>query len=199
MALEDLVRRHSGAYDALDAPFKVHDFIQMACCGLYSVVIQVERSGELMGTLTVYKGELWAARDVQGVGQSALRRLAFDESVRCRVVALDGPPGPRLIEARWQVALMEAARVRDEQSRRSSLPPTTYASQPPAESFASEPPPSVRGDSLEELLDEALALMLTQQREAAYQVYLRAQKLAPEHRTIDTNLRRLRALLKKEG
>jgi hypothetical protein len=103
-----------------EAPFSATDYIQLACMGNRSVEIDLVRGAAAVGTITVRGGELWSARDRQGKGNDALRRLLHDPELRPRCAGVRTSAPVRDIEGPWQGALLEAARVHDEATRRSA-------------------------------------------------------------------------------
>src|SRR5262249_17494722 len=92
------------------------DYLQLACLGNRSVIIDVEATDE-RGQIVVREGALWTATDERGVGVEAFKRLAFLEGALVRVRALRDDPGPPTIGGTWESVLMDAARERDESSR----------------------------------------------------------------------------------
>jgi CheY-like chemotaxis protein len=101
-----------------EAPFSATDYIQLACMGNRSVEIDLVRGPAVVGTITVRSGELWSARDRHGKGNDALRRLLHDPELRPRCAGVRTSAPARDIEGPWQGALLEAARVHDETTRR---------------------------------------------------------------------------------
>lgn len=101
-----------------EAPFSATDYIQLACMGNRSVDIDLVRGAAVVGTITVRAGDLWSARDRQGNGTDALRRLLHDPELRPRCAGVRSSSPARDIAGPWQGALLEAARVHDETSRR---------------------------------------------------------------------------------
>ncbi|MBI2376418.1 MAG: response regulator [Deltaproteobacteria bacterium] len=99
-------------------PFAVTDYVQLACMGRRSVLIEVIGSDQKeLGRIVIASGVLWAARDVQGHGVDAFRRLVFQTMGQPQVHSLDAEPGTRDIHAGWEHVLLESARVSDEAQR----------------------------------------------------------------------------------
>ncbi len=96
------------------APFSVPDYLQLACMGRHSVVVDVERAGQRLGEIVVWKGDVVSARDERGGGDAALRRLAFSKGslVRCRTLLEQ--PREQNLDGNWEWLVMEAARQADE-------------------------------------------------------------------------------------
>jgi hypothetical protein len=106
------------------SPFTAADYLQLACAGHHSVLIEVSRAGTLAGRILVQRGELWHAEDVSGEGLDALRRLLFLEQGDVQVHALEAQhAGPRRLHGHWQAVMLDAARSHDEHVRASSMPP----------------------------------------------------------------------------
>lgn len=98
------------------APFAVADYIQLACIGRHSVIIDVE-SEEENGRVIVFNGLVWTAIDSRGVGVDAFRRLAFARNSVTRVRTLREDPGEQTMFGSWESVLLNAARVEDEETR----------------------------------------------------------------------------------
>lgn len=109
-------RLAASAATAEEAPFAPADYLQLACLGHRSVVIEVETPEE-KGLIAVHDGILWTATDEHGAGVAAFRRLAFRDSAVVRVRGMRDAPGPRTIYEGWESVLMDAAREHDESSR----------------------------------------------------------------------------------
>ncbi len=127
--------RLNGEADVASSPFGVADYIQLAGMGRRSVVIEVRGHVAGRGEILIRGGEVWSARDEQGDGQSAFRRLAFlkDAIVTCR--PLDHADGTtRNVTGSCESVLLEAARLMDEAADEAetkqgvTLPPTTALS-----------------------------------------------------------------------
>jgi DNA-binding response OmpR family regulator len=103
----------SSASAAEEAPFAPADYLQLACLGHRSVVIEVETAEE-KGLIIVNEGSLWTSTDKRGSGEEAFRRLAFLPGAQVRVRGIREDPGPRTIRGSWEQVLMNAAREHDE-------------------------------------------------------------------------------------
>lgn len=108
----------------LDAatPFSVADYVQLAEMGRKSVVISIDLADGSEGEIVVRSGEAWWARDNEGEGEHAFRRLMVagglggDGSVaRCRPLLTEYLP--RNITGSMQELLLDCAREFDEASR----------------------------------------------------------------------------------
>jgi hypothetical protein len=99
-------------------PFSVADILQMCSVGPpRSLLIDCLDGDEVRGRIVVVESAGWFAEDRRGSGLPAFERLAFDPSggVVCR--GLTGPPGQRNLQGALGFLLLEAARLRDENSR----------------------------------------------------------------------------------
>ena len=196
-------------------PFSVADYVQLACMGHHSVLVEVEQRGVAVGRVMVVRGELWSATDAIGTGEAAFKRLAFlaDEGVRC--VALAGPEGAREIEARFDALVLDAARLHDEEVRdraSRSGPSTEPALPPPMPPLRSEPdrwdeqedtspslPQAMRTRvaptrSFEELWEDGVDALLSRDYARAARAFQEAERLRPDDRRVIANLARLRQL-----
>lgn len=102
------------------APFAVADYVQLACIGRHSVVIDVESGGE-NGRIIINNGLVWTAVDPKGDGVEAFRRLAFARDAVTRVRTLREDPGPQTMFGSWESVLLNAARIEDEETRDSLI------------------------------------------------------------------------------
>ncbi|MEE8142237.1 MAG: response regulator [Planctomycetota bacterium] len=116
--LTKIVAEQLGArLGAPPSPFGVCDYLQLACLGRHSVVIEVLSGGLMRGKIVVRQGELWAANFLQQLrGEPAIYSLAVEESVQLKCKFLQSDPGPRNITAPWQAVLIESAMRRDKQA-----------------------------------------------------------------------------------
>lgn len=118
--LRDLVREKLEAPQGAvgDAPFSLQDYLQLAHLGHHSVSFFVERNGHQIGKVVTHLGQIWTARDLQGVGDAAVQRLFVtgtqDPEVRIRCQRVQGDPPPRNVDASAPALLLEAARLMDE-------------------------------------------------------------------------------------
>lgn len=121
----------SEEYDV--SPFGVSDFVQLAGMSGRSVVLDIQGGVVGRGTIIIYEGSLWSARDERGSGLGAFRRLVFlsDVVVRCHPVSERDLEIPRMLDVSCESALLDAARIQDESgvARRilSSIPPRNAA------------------------------------------------------------------------
>ena len=149
------------AGDSMRTPFGVIDYVQLSCLGRHSVSIDVEFIHG-SGRVVAHDGVVWSAVDGQGTGADAFSRLAFatDGMVTCS--PLIGGPGPRTITTRWEMLVLESARIFDEAQRDKQstgvacepalppVPPAPALPGPEASARRAVPPPlppSVMGSS----------------------------------------------------
>ena len=113
--LREVVRRRvrlEGS-EAPPAPFSPLDYVQLAHMSGRSVRVVID-AGQSSGSITVFQGQLWDARDGAGSGEPALRRLGFLSSGRVSASGLEGPPANRTILRDSQEVLIHLARYADE-------------------------------------------------------------------------------------
>lgn len=184
-------RRVSGEF----APFTVSDYLQLASMGRHSVVIEIERDGRPLGNVVVCSGEAWAATDVIGDGQAALARLAFarDSVVLCSALAEE--PGPRSLEGDWEFALMEAARLSDEERRSGDEDPYVTAVHGVEDLPAlAEAEPDPAAEAFERAWNTGVEALLDRRYDEALAAFLQARDLRPEDRKVLANIKRLAEL-----
>lgn len=206
-----------------DAPFAVVDYIQLACMGHRSVLIEF-RTDRRIGIISVKNGVLWTAEDLLGSGTPAFHRLAFRRDGRVTCSTLRENPGPRTIDESWESLLLEAARLLDEMGKHSpsqeegeelQLAPPLLTPVPSERSFPavserslsvkSEQPsttvsessiPAVEspGSSFALIWDRGLHALLAHRYEEALQAFLEAREICPEDRKVQANIARLEAM-----
>ncbi len=195
--LRDAVRRRLGDEGPAEvSPFGVPDYLQLACMGRHSVLIEVERDGKTIGEVVISSGDIWSARDDRGSGLDALGRLTFTEGclVKCR--RLSDNPTERDLEGGWEFLLMEAARVVDETRRSQELQAPDDAElssgERPAHAetadAAAEPDPD---SEFAKLWDQGLEAMLAKDYPLALDVFERALELQPDDARLRANIHRL--------
>lgn len=214
----------SEAASAPPAPFMVADYLQLACMGRHSVVIEVARGDRVAGRVLVVAGEAWSARDPRGCGEDAFRRIAFtrDGRVACRTLVDD--PGPRDLHRAWEAMLMDAARVVDETSRDGDRDDEILSIDEVADSddaafavFAAfedrvmdgpfpprlaegtlegprMAPPPPPGEQFAALRDLGVEALLSKDYAGAWAAFVEAGRIRPEDPTVKANLIRLRDL-----
>lgn len=206
------------------APFAAADYIQLACLGKHSVVIEVRGRGR-NGRVLVVGGEVWHAEDERGDGLDAFRRLVFadDAEVHCHTLATAA--GHRTIEGKWEALLMDSARIVDERGRRGgtvdevevelalddSFDLSDQVSWPPEAQAALTTGRAPRlgdgsedgvprfavpraGDEFERARDDALDALLAHDYPTAARAFARAHALRPDDRLVAANLERLASL-----
>ena len=195
--LRSIVRsRISAPKSDEEAPFGPTDYIQLACLGHRSVLIDVD-AGTLKGTIAVSHGELWSATDLHGEGEEAFRRLAFLPGASVRVRALREDRPPRTIHAGWEGLLLDAARELDEVDREGGE--SAFADDIFADfgGPASEPEPTpepVFESAFDTAFEAGVMALLSKDYAEAYAAFLRASEARPEDPKTQTNLARLREL-----
>lgn len=176
--------------DAPSSPFGVTDYIQLAGMGRRSVLIEVRGGVAGRGEVVIKSGDVWSARDEQGEGLEAFRRLAFLEDVVVTCRALDHAEGrPRTIEGSCESVLLEAARRRDEGDVSSvdsgweadTDPPSTAASGENERAFA-------------ESYERGVDALLAKRFDEAYRAFFEADEISPGDSRVNANLERLRQM-----
>lgn len=199
--LEDLraiVRQRLAATSINETPFGPSDYIQLACLGHRSVLIDVaSEAGE--GFIIVHQGVLWTARDAQGEGEEAFRRLVFLEGAAAHVRSWTGDPGPRTIHRGWEAMLLDAARQLDERGRdmanegETSFGDTSFEwheEASPLDSHESIP----EDDGFTQAFDRGVTSLLAKDYPSAYAAFLEAAACRPDDAKTQTNLERLKQL-----
>lgn len=122
------------------SPFGVSDYLQIACLGRHNVRIEVN-SDDASGEVVVVQGEAWRAENGLQTGFPAFMALCFAEGAMVTCQAYRGDPGPRNLEWSWEMLLLEAARVHDEEAANRPAPTVPSASALDLGPI-DEPPPS---------------------------------------------------------
>jgi hypothetical protein len=208
--LRSIVQSRLGKAPEEEAPFAVTDYIQLACLGHRSVVVDVESRDE-RGTIVIWDGAVWDAKDARGSGKAAFQRLAFLPDAVARVRAIREAPGEQRIRDSWEGLLLDAAREIDESKRGSQLARSMSFEQGEHEGIddlgdfedvesrqaepppAPEPEPEPEPDAFEIAWDEGVTALLKDYR-SAYEAFLRASEIRPEDPKVQANLERLREL-----
>ncbi|APR84906.1 Hypothetical protein A7982_10255 [Minicystis rosea] len=195
-------RRLAGAAED-EAPFAPADYLQLACLGHRSVVIEIETASD-HGRIVVHDGTLWTAIDGRGTGRDAFRRLAFMSGATVRARALRDAPGPRTIDDGWEQMLLDAARELDEASVRAPSAadfehlevgtPRPRAPAPTLPSAVELAPPDPATAAFEAAFDAGIEALLVKDYDAAYDAFARAATLRPDDHKVIANLERLREL-----
>lgn len=119
--LREVVMRHLDVEQGAlghDSPFSLADYLQLACMGRHSVVLDVAQRGDPVGRIVVVRGQVWSASAGRESGEEAVATLAFGTSgASTQVRRLVGEPGARDVQRPWQHILLNAARVHDEAVR----------------------------------------------------------------------------------
>lgn len=134
--LREVVMRHLDVEQGglgHESPFSLADYLQLACMGRHSVVLEVAQRGEPVGRIVVVRGQVWSASAGREAGEEAVATLAFGTAgASTQVRRLAGEPGPRDVQRPWQHILLNAARVHDETVRDQGRDPVaTPAARPP--------------------------------------------------------------------
>lgn len=178
-------------------PFTVAEYVQLAALGHHCVSVIV--LGPNGGEIVMHHGVPWSARDAQGQGAMAFRRLVLvggmeaDAPVVCRSVRSE--PNERNIYERVEALLMDAAKSLDD--RRRSLDASRFESsrdEAPDFEYSRIGPGGFEGRSASTLIDEGVEALLDKDYGRAYDVFSRAYALKLDDGIVATNLQRLREL-----
>jgi len=172
--------------ESSDLPFSTPDLLQLACEGGYGLELVVNASA-VQGTIAVWKGSVWSARDLHGEGELAFRRIVEaslgESGVRVGVREVDAPAGPRNVTEDWRALLMDTAKSLDEAR-------AGYVPSPVLEAVLEAELP----DEFDACLEAGVAAVLERRYADALALYLRARDLRPDDRVVQANLRRLHEL-----
>jgi CheY-like chemotaxis protein len=170
------------------APFTAADYLQLACLGQRSVVIEVgTEGGRGSGRILVRGGEVWSAEDADGSGEAAFRRLVLvPGAVRCQT--LKGEAGERNVHGGWEALLLDAAREEDEQ-RRTGREPEREA----------EPPADAAQVAFDVAWERGVAALLAKDYAQALNAFMEARRLRPGDGRVIANLERLRQMGHGDG
>lgn len=112
--VKDRLKNHSEIKQS--PPFSAGDYLQLAAFGRHSVSILSYFAGRKIGEIVVHKGDVWRATDLRGGGREAFRRLVSIEGAHHLCETLTSQPGNRNLNDSWEFLLLDAAKVKDEQS-----------------------------------------------------------------------------------
>lgn len=189
------------------SPFSLADYVQLACMGGHSVRIEIRGAERGRGEVLVVGGRLHAARDAEGVGDGAFKRLAFRETGTLTCVALDGDAGEPNVQGSWEGLLLDAARERDEGARDGgdddeAALDAAFSSQPPAalpRGPAADPSPELEAlAAFQRAFDAGVEALLARDHATALACFERAEVLQPGDRRVAANLTRLGELMRRE-
>jgi CheY-like chemotaxis protein len=176
--LRAIVQEKLRAAPGPSSPFGVSEYLQLACLGRHSLVIEVVEN-QFMGRIIILKGEPWSAEDSYGKGLEAFWRLTSHRGENIACATLNGEPGFRNLEGSIDSLLLEAACRADEAKRHSGTDLSSCSAEP----------------SFEELMDRALTLILQKRHDEALQLFEQARALRPEDRQVEANIQRLKGLM----
>lgn len=98
-------------------PFAIADYIQMACLGRHSLVIDVALADDQRGVIEIFEGEIWSAKLNDLPPNEALFALLYKPLIQAGYMPIHEPPKERHFTKRWEGILLEAATLRDESIR----------------------------------------------------------------------------------
>ena len=181
-------------------PFSMPEYLQMACLGRHSLLLQTTVAGET-GMIAVYNGEVWAASCGRQRAFAAFYLLAGVEQCAIEVRPWPGgePPERQLVGS-YQELLLEAARRQDEEvnDRGAHLDGDELDF---SDLLGSYPPqvvvdPSSTGDegcmfTAAELVSEGVRAVIARDYPTAVRLLERALSLEPTNISIKHRLERL--------
>ncbi|PIE01053.1 MAG: hypothetical protein CSA81_13040 [Acidobacteria bacterium] len=165
------------------SPFVLSDYLQLATQGKHSVKILWENHGVVI----IKNGELWSATDAKGTGEDALRRLIVRSEIYrdggyiyCEKLS-NHNLGEQNLSGRAEHIVLRA--VSEEEVFLQTIPNQS--------SFLS----NLRKEAeFDELLDEAVTSLLKKKYAPALTLFLKAQKLVPNNKTVNINISRLKEM-----
>lgn len=113
-------------------PFTVLDYVQLACMGRHSAIIECSGSAG-RGEIIIERGELWSAADPAGSGLPAFERLLLASKATAKALSGQRPRGPRNLSERWELLILDALRVQDEQGNKAAVAARQDANHPTAQ------------------------------------------------------------------
>ncbi|MCS6858204.1 MAG: response regulator [Sandaracinaceae bacterium] len=218
--VRNLVEIVSGeALNSTEAPFSAAEYVQMAALGRHSVRIHCEcdEEGQNTGDIDIWQGELWHARDGEGKGEAAFRRIVT-RAKRCTCKRLDSPPKERTILTGWEHLLLDAFREHDESKSQDLEADFAFLPELSPGDLHAKPQPKVdgllsssehspeNGHVLEpshteqrlqiyaQAMEEGIAALLARDFERAKRAFERAIEARPNDPVAHANLARLELL-----
>ncbi|HNN97496.1 MAG TPA: response regulator, partial [Pseudomonadota bacterium] len=88
-------------------PFTVIDYVQLACMGHHSAIIECVGSAG-RGEIIIERGELWSAADPQGNGLPAFERLLLSRKASAKQLGEQYVRVPRNLHDRWELLILDA-------------------------------------------------------------------------------------------
>jgi CheY-like chemotaxis protein len=126
--LNDLILwTHQKGFSGTLRQVGLQEVIQMECVGRHSSILEV-RNPPAHGQIFIEVGAIVHATIGTLAGEKALAKILSLDGGEFRVQPFKAP-AERTIQGRWEVLLMEAARVRDEQAAAGSPPARTAPSE----------------------------------------------------------------------
>lgn len=168
-------------------PFSIADFVQLACLGQRSVVVQAADGRTTTGAIVVHRGEAWSARDEGGAGPEAFYRLAMDPKLSATCRTLKEAPGDRNLFEPWEMLLLDSARRADEELAQRDA--AGRSSETAGATNAAEPVPA--DDGFDAVWERGVDALLSKDYAGALAAFLEAKALRPADGRVVANLDRL--------
>lgn len=194
--LRELVLKHVSAPPADAEPFEVTDYVQLACMGQRSVLIELaDAARKMIGRILISAGQVWSAEDGGGNGEDAFRRLILSHGLSVRCLPLRDLPGERDVHQDWEGLLLDAVREGDEARHDHAMRDEAmhdHAIRDDARrDEAAAPRPAADFDTL---WKRGVSSLREKDYAAALGAFLEAQTLRPDDWRVRANLERLRQL-----
>lgn len=162
--LEELVTwKQQSGFQGVLRRVGLQDVIQMECLGRNSSILKVQNQ-ELTGRIYIEDGSIIHAEAGEMAGEGAFQKLLSLSGGSFELQHFEAPP-EKTIQGQWEFLLMEAARIRDENS---SQPPAPEPEVLPAE-FALTPAVESPANAVNGSLQVAETLICSGQGTLLYQ------------------------------
>ncbi len=190
--------------EKLNAPLNTHPFapaeyVQLACLGGHSVTLLVAAmSGS--GSIKIHEGNIWAASWGSKTGFDAFASAVAAHDARIDVVQSAGAPGQRQLAGNWQEALLEAARLEDEERasvRNPSLRPDELDFSDILDGVVRPEiveVPEPRHTDHQELIERGVQAVIARRYPDAVRAFERALEIVPNSYALRHRISRLRQL-----
>lgn len=160
--------------------------INLSCKGYHSVRIVAGSHGKVIGIVEVWQGTLWSATQGRSKGEVALRQL-LKVSCRINVIPMTSP-STRTLDHSLAEHLRPGIPACGIRRKRRNRPIT--------QSFWNSRPEAPQGTRAQfnTLLETYLDAILDRNLHAAWRAMVKAERLMPNSREVQTNLQRLRLM-----
>jgi CheY-like chemotaxis protein len=190
------------ATPARQQPFSPAEYVQLACLGGHSLVLEVV-GDEGKGHITIDRGVVWAAYWEDLTGMTAFQQAVSSHHARVKVRGPYPQLGPRQLAGGWQELLIEAARQEDEAGLGlQTLRPNELDFSDLFKPDSIHPPPPVSGPQatpatktpVEELVSLGVRAVIARRYDEAIQLFEQVLEIAPKSTAVRHRLHRLKQL-----